>query len=190
MCSAAQEQMVPPCSTPGRLAVLHKKKTKTKPCSHLLGSQGDSHQDTEIHSMYTGHFHESLHLSEVASTPFQFSLICQNRWTLPFSFLSPRPCRKVPCHCSQWNRSYFSLCENQSISVGFWSDIDTSDVAGTDTNSVMSGKTNLPQVLHQSSARTCISLSLAACPGSGISQSKLMKTLFSKEISAQLKLHF
>lgn len=90
-----------------------------------------------------------------------FTLSCQKRWTPPWGFLSPRSCRKVPCHCSWWNRSYFSLCESQSFSVGFWSDIDTSGVAATDTNSVMSGKTNLPQVFHQPGSASHYHLQLA-----------------------------
>lgn len=76
--SAAQEQMVPPHSTPGRLAVLHK-----NTCSHLLGRprrQSSGHSDPfqvlRALSWVTTHFRGGIHPVSV------FTLSCQNRWTL------------------------------------------------------------------------------------------------------------
>lgn len=113
--------MVPPYSTPGRLAVLHKKNLFT-PAGQV--------KDTVIRTLKSipctqGTFWLIIHFRGWIHQVSVFTPICQNRWTLPWGFLSSRRCSKGSCHCSWWNRSYFSFCESQSVSMGFWADIDT-----------------------------------------------------------------
>lgn len=86
--------MVPPCSTPGRLAILHKKKNPVHTC---WAGQGDSHQDTQIYYMYTEHFCESLHTSEVESTWFWFlHSFVRTGGPFPSAFSAPGAAGKSP----------------------------------------------------------------------------------------------
>lgn len=148
-----------------------------KTCSPLLGrsrTQSSGHSNPfHVHRALS----DSPYISEAEFTRFQFlHPFARTGGPFPEAFLAPGDAAKAPVTAHDgievilaFVRANQSAWASEQILIQQWYCWYRHKLSHVCKNK--------PSQVFQPSARICISLSLAACPGSGISEPKLMKTV-------------